>query len=143
VERARALAGENVYGTDEEDLATVTLRVLAALDVRSLASIEAGTGGAVLAILAAAEPEPVRFVGGLLLANDDDASQPPAADATLRVRLLPIDARGRSRVEVSLSGVATLDDVQTRVHGSGPQRQRRAAFAALDQVRRALRRDSY
>ena len=143
VERARALAGEDVYGTDEEDLATVTLRVLAALGVRSLASVEAGTGGALLAILAAAAPEPVRFVGGLLVADDDDASQPPAADATLRVRLLPIDARGRSRVEVSLSGVAILDHVQTRVHGSGPQRQRRAAFAALDQVRRALRRDSY
>ena len=143
VERARALPGEDVYGTDEEDLATVTLRVLAALGVRSLASVEAGTGGALLAILAAAAPEPVRFVGGLLVADDDDASQPPAADATLRVRLLPIDARGRSRVEVSLSGVAILDHVQTRVHGSGPQRQRRAAFAALDQVRRALRRDSY
>jgi hypothetical protein len=27
---------------------------------------------------------------------------------------------------------------EARVHGSGPQRQRRAAFAALDQVRRAF-----
>jgi hypothetical protein len=27
---------------------------------------------------------------------------------------------------------------EVRVHGSGPQRARRAAFAALDQVRRAL-----
>ncbi len=66
-------------------------------------------------------------------------SQPLAADAVLGVRLLPTDAHGRSRVEVSVSGVVTVDHVEARVHGSGPQRQRRAAFAALDQIRRALR----
>jgi hypothetical protein len=138
VARALALAGEHVYGTDAEDLATVALRLLAARGVRSLASVEWRTGGTLLAILAAAEPEPVRYVGGLLLANADDTSQPPPADAVLRVRLLPIDAHGRSRVEVSVSGIAALERIQTRVHGSGPQRQRRAAFAALDQIRRAL-----
>jgi nicotinamide-nucleotide amidase len=139
VERALTLAGEHVYGTDTEDLATVALRSLATRGVRSLASVESGTGGALLAILAGAEAAPVRFVGGLLLADTEEASEPPVADAVLHVRLLPIDAHGRSRVEVSLSGVATLDAIQTRVHGSGPQRGRRAAFAALDQVRRALR----
>jgi hypothetical protein len=41
-------------------------------------------------------------------------------------------------VEVSLTGHIPLGPLRTRVHGSGPQRQRRAAFAALDQVRRAL-----
>jgi nicotinamide-nucleotide amidase len=139
VERALALAGEHVYGTDDDDLAAVALRALAARGVRSLASVESGTGGALLAILAAAESAPVRYAGGLLLADADDASRPPAADAVLRVRLLPIDAHGRSRVEVSLRGVVALDAVQARVHGSGPQRQRRAAYAALDQVRRSLR----
>jgi hypothetical protein len=138
VERARALAGEHVYGTDDDDLAAVALRALAPRGVRSLASVESGTGGALLAILAAAESAPVRYAGGLLLADADDASRPPAADAVLRVRLLPIDAHGRSRVEVSLSGALTLDRLRARVHGSGPQRQRRAAYAVLDQVRRAL-----
>ncbi len=140
VARALTLAGEHVYGTDADDLAGVALRALAARGVRTLASVESGTGGTLLAILAAAEPEPVRYLGGLLLADADDAGQPPTADAVLRMRLLPTDAHGRSRVEVSLSGVVALDRMQTRVHGSGPQRQRRAAFAALDQVRRALRR---
>lgn len=135
-----ALAGEHVYGTDADDLTSVALRALASRGVRSLASVESGTGGTLLAILAAAEAEPVRYAGGLLLAAAGEvASGPPAADAVLRVRLLPADAHGRSRVEVSLSGVVALDRILTRVHGSDPQRQRRAAFAALDQLRRALR----
>ncbi len=134
VERALGMIGEHVYGTDDDDLASVALRVMGERGVRTLASVESGTGGALLAILAAAaEPGPVRYVGGVL-----DADLQPAADAVLSLRLLPIDAHGRSRVEVSLSGTVTLERVQARVHGSGPQRQRRAAFAALDQVRRAL-----
>jgi nicotinamide-nucleotide amidase len=137
VERALALAGQHVYGTDDDELAEVTLRALASRGVGSLASVETGTGGALLAILAAASHDVVRYVGGLLLSDPDDASPPPPADATLHVRLLPIDAHGRSRVEVWLSGAVALDPIETRVHGSGVQRQRRAAFAALDQVRRA------
>jgi hypothetical protein len=31
-----------------------------------------------------------------------------------------------------------LPRVEVRIHGSGPQRIRRAAFAALDQIRRAV-----
>jgi nicotinamide-nucleotide amidase len=138
-ERALALAGQHVYGTDADDLAKVTLRALASRGVGSLASVETGTGGALLAILAAASDPGTSYAGGLLLADPDDASPPPAADATLHVKLLPIDAHGRSLVEVWVSGAVTLERMQTRVHGSGPQRQRRAAFAALDQVRRALR----
>ena len=56
----------------------------------------------------------------------------------LRLRLLPQDAHGRSRVEVELTGLVSLPRTQTRIHGSGPQRLRRAAFAALDTVLRAL-----
>lgn len=140
VQGALAVAGEHAYGTDADDLAGVALRALAAHGVHSLASVESGTGGALLAILAAAEVEPVRYTSGLLLADAGDASQSPAAaDALLVVRLLPVDAHGRSRVDMELRGTVTLDGTQTRVHGSGPQRQRRAAFAALDQLRRALR----
>lgn len=139
VERALSLLGDHVYGTDDDDLAQVALRSLARNGVHFLASVEAGTGGALLAILAAAAtPGPVRYVGGLLLADPDDASPAPAAEATLRVSLLPIDAHGRSRVEVSLSGLVPFGPIRARVHGSGPQRQRRAAYAALDQVRRAV-----
>ena len=139
VARALSLAGDSVYSAGPDDLVAVALRSLAARGVGSLASAEVGTGGALLAILAAAEPQPVRYAGGILLTEPGGASQPPAADAVLQVRLLPTDAHGRSRVEVSLTGVTTVDQVEARVHGSGPQRHRRAAFAALDQVRRALR----
>ena len=138
VARAFALLAEHVYGTDDDDLAQVALRALAGAGVASIASVESGTGGALLGILAAADPGPVRYSGGLLVTDPDDAGPPPSADATLRVSLLPIDPHGRSRVEVSLSGAVTLAPTQTRVHGSGQQRQRRGAFAALDQVRRSL-----
>jgi hypothetical protein len=60
------------------------------------------------------------------------------ADGIIQLSLLPTDAHGRSRVRVSVSGAVTLAPVEVRVHGSGPQRARRAAFAALDQVRRAF-----
>jgi nicotinamide-nucleotide amidase len=142
VERAIALLGDHVYGTDDDDLADAALRALARHGVRSLASVEAGTGGALLAILAAAPDGPVTYVGGLLETDAGEAGTPglaPAADATLRLSLLPADEHGRSRVEVSVDGVPALGKLRTRVHGSGPQRQRRAAFAGLDQVRRATR----
>ena len=139
VARALSIAGDHAYGTDDEGLALIALRALARHGVRTLASLESGTDGTLLAILAAADPEPVHYVGGLLLTEPSDAARPPAADATLHVTLMPIDALGRSRVRCTLSGAVNVSTVESRVHGSGPQRQRRAAFAALDQVRRALR----
>ncbi len=138
VARALSLLGDNVYGTDDDELEATVLAALARHGVGTLSSVESGTGGALLAILAAAAAEPLRYVGGLLLSGPDGASSPPPADASLLVRLLPADGHGRSRVEVSFSGDRAFGPTRTRVHGSGPQRQRRAAFAALDQVRRAL-----
>lgn len=139
VQRALGMVGDHAYGTDTEQLAITTLAALGRRGVRSLASIESGTGGTLLAILAeaAVTEGAAHYAGGVLLADPDDATAPPA-DATLRVDLLPADDHGRSRVEVSLTGHIPLGPLRTRVHGSGPQRQRRAAFAALDQVRRAL-----
>ena len=138
VDRALSLLGEHVYGTDDDELVEVTLRALASRGVGSLASVEAGTGGALLTILATASGDSVHYVGGALLADRDEEVPRPLAEATLLLRLLTIDAHGRSRLEVSLSGAAALGPILARVHGSGPQRKRRAAFAALDQVRRAL-----
>jgi nicotinamide-nucleotide amidase len=139
-QRALSILGGHVYGTDDEQLATTTLAALGRRGVRNLASVESGTGGTLLAILAdAAVPEgAARYVGGLLVAEPGDTIGPPAADATLHVDLLPADDHGRSRVEVSLTGLVPLGLLRTRVHGSGPQRRRRAAFAALDQVRLGL-----
>jgi len=138
VARALALLGENVYGTDEADLATVALAALGRAGVTTVASWEANTGGTLLSVLAAAEPAPgaARFVGGVL--DGGGATPAPVADAVIQLSLLPTDAHGRSRVRVSVSGAANLPMVEVRVHGSGIQRQRRAAFAALDQVRRGF-----
>lgn len=133
VARALSLAGGHAYGTDADDLAAVALRALDRHGARSVASVESGTGGTLLAILAAAEAGPVRYVGGVL-----DADLEPVADAVIRLSLLPIDANGRSRVRIAVTGAAEMPMVEVRVHGSGPQRARRAAFAALDQVRRGL-----
>ena len=128
--------GDDAYGTDDADLATAALIVLGDLGVGTLASWESDTGGALLAILAAADAPPpaARYVGGILDAGG--ASGPPMADAVLQVTLLPQDAHGRSRVRVAVSGATALPPTEVRIHGSGPQRLRRAAFAALDVVRR-------
>jgi nicotinamide-nucleotide amidase len=138
VARAIALLGDAVYGTDDADLAAVALAALGRAGAATVASQEADTGGTLLAILAAAEPAEgsARFVGGVLDGGGVPAM--PAADAVIELALLPMDANGRSRVRVSVSGALSLPQVEIRVHGSGPQRSRRAAFAALDQVRRAL-----
>ncbi|MCC6618735.1 MAG: hypothetical protein IT341_06810, partial [Chloroflexi bacterium] len=118
------------------DLAGVALARLAALGVGTLATWESDTDGALLAILAAvpSAPDRGRYLGGVL--NLGTPSGPPLADATLQVSLLPTDANGRSRVRVAMSGKVTLPQTELRIHGSGPQRLRRAAFAALDAVRR-------
>jgi len=132
--RARSLLGEHVYGTDDDELAGVALAALGGAGVGTVSSRESRTEGTLLAILAAAEPEPgsARYLGGTL------DGPPPEADAVIEVSLLPVDANGRSRVRVSVAGAARVPETEVRIHGSGQQRLRRAAFAALDQVRRAL-----
>ena len=77
---------------------------------------------------------PQRYVGGILDAGG--ASGPPVGDAVLQLSLLPQDAHGRSRVRVAISGAVSMPTTELRIHGSGLQRLRRAAFGALDAVRR-------
>ena len=134
-ESVRALGG-HVYGTDDEDLASVALVRLGDLGTRELSSWEADTGGALLAILSAATPADgaARYLGGVL--DVGGSGGPPIGDAVLQVSLLHQDAGGRSRVRVALSGAVSMSPTELRIHGSGPQRLRRAAFAALDAVRR-------
>ena len=136
--RAMSAIGDAVYGTDADELASVALAAIGRTGASTVASLEAGTAGILLSILAAVEETAgqARFVGGVL--SVDEGSAPPGADAVIQVSLLPIDAHGRSRVRVTVSGTLSLPTVEVRVHGSGPQRSRRAAFAALDQVRRAF-----
>jgi nicotinamide-nucleotide amidase len=136
--RARQLLGDHVWGDEGDDLAGVVLAALGATGARTVASWEANTGGALLAILAAvpAVDGAAQFVGGVLDAGG--AAAAPVADAVIQVSLLPTDAHGRSRVRTSVTGAVSMPRAEMRIHGTGPQRQRRAAFAALDQVRRAL-----
>ena len=136
VSATRDALGEHAYGIDDEDLASAALARLGALGATTLASWEADTQGALLAILSATPPleGSARFVGGTLDAGG--ASGPPVGDAVIQLSLLPQDAHGRSRVRVAITGTASLPMTELRIHGSGPQRLRRAAFAALDAVRR-------
>jgi nicotinamide-nucleotide amidase len=137
VEVARALLGDAVWGVDGDQLPAIALAALGRGGATTVTSWEADTHGALLALLAAVEPVDgaARYLGGVLDAGG--APAPPVADAVLQVSLLPMDAHGRSRVRVALSGAVTISLVELRIHGSGPQRLRRAAFAALDHVRRA------
>jgi hypothetical protein len=127
-----------VWGHDADDLAAVVLAALGRNGVRSIASWEADTGGALLSLLAAvpAVDGAARYAGGVL--DSGGAPQAPLADACLQLSLLPQDAHGRSRVRVAMSGAVNLPQRELRIHGSGEQRRRRAAFAALDAVRREL-----
>ena len=140
VAQALALLGDHVYGTDGDTLPGAALAALGRHGIRTLATHETGTDGGLLAILAghAAAPGETRFAGGVLAVGDEKTGEPPAADAILVVTLAGEGALGRSRVTVRLeaSGVG-FPDRELRIHGSGPQRLRRAAFAALDAVRRA------
>jgi nicotinamide-nucleotide amidase len=131
-----AALGDGVYGTDDDDLATVALVRLRELGVHEVASWEADTDGALLAILAAspARDNAARFTGGVL--DHGGSAGTPVGDATLQLSLLPQDTHGRSRVRVALNGAVSMPMTELRIHGSGPQRLRRAAFAALDAVRR-------
>ena len=128
--------GEHAYGIDDEDLASAALARLGALGASTLASWEADTEGALLAVLSATPPREgsARFVGGVL--DVGGVSGPPVGDAIVQLSLLPQDAHGRSRVRVAVTGTVSLPMTELRIHGSGPQRLRRAAFAALDAVRR-------
>ena len=128
--------GDDAYGTDDDELADLALRRLGELGARTVASWESGTGGVLLAVFAGAEAREAAaaYVGGVL--DVGGASGPPIADAVLQLVLLPQDAHGRSRVRVSVSGAVSAAVPELRIHGSGPQRLRRAAYAALDAVRR-------
>jgi nicotinamide-nucleotide amidase len=140
VARAVSALGDDVYGTDAQTLPGVALASLRGAGVETLASVETGTDGALLAILArhAAGGGETRYLGGALVKEEGSGPAPGAADAMLRITLGPPAALGRSRVSVSLAAEAVgFDDRQVRIHGSGSQRLRRAAFAALDVVRRA------
>ena len=136
--RAVAALGDHVWGIDDEELAGVALAALGRAGAATVASWEADTGGALLAILAGAEPGTgaAQYVGGVLDAGG--AAAAPVADAVIQLSLLPTDGHGRSRVRVAVAGKVVLPRVEVRIHGSGAQRLRRAAFAALDQVRRTL-----
>jgi len=139
--RALALLGDNVYGTDADTLPAVALRSLATASCATLASVESGTDGALLTILSGHAPVAgeARFIGGLLVLDGGPQQPPPAADAVLRVRLSMPGSLGRSRVGVALEAASHgFAEREVRIHGSGPQRLRRAAFAALDAVRRGL-----
>lgn len=144
--RALAALGDQVWGTDDAELAAVALAALGRAGVATLASRETGTGGTLLALLAGAEPVAgaAHFTGGLLDAAGGAVPTADAvdADAVVRLSLLPIDGHGRSRVRVAVSGLVTIAPTELRIHGSGPQRLRRAAFAALDQLRRVSSRAS-
>ncbi len=135
VARACQLLGDDVYGTDAQTLPEVALRALRRRGAGSVAVHEIGTDAALMAVLAALRPsdELATFVGGGLLAEPS-----VDADALLHVTLLPEDRHGRSLVDVSMEGIAPVEVRRVRIHGSGPQRLRRAAFASLDVVRRSL-----
>jgi nicotinamide-nucleotide amidase len=136
VDEALGVLADDAYGTDDEDLPHAALRRLAELGAGSVASWEADTEGALLAIMAAAAPAAgcATYAGGVLDAGTP--SGPPVADATVQLSLLRQDAHGRSRVRVAVSGAVSMPMAELRIHGSGPQRLRRAAFAALDAIRR-------
>lgn len=135
VTAAVELLGIDTYGTDE-DLASAALRRLADLGAASVASWESDTGGALLAILAGTAPREglASYAGGVLDAGTPTG--PPVGEAVIQLSLLPQDANGRSRVRVAVAGTVAMPMTELRIHGSGPQRPRRAAFAALDAVRR-------
>ncbi len=135
VERALAALGDDAYGTDDDDLASAALSHLGQLGVKTMASWESETEGALLSILSmtVAREGAARYLGGVL--DMGTPAGPPVGDAVLQVSLLAQDANGRSRVRVALSGGVAMPPVELRIHGSGPQRARRAAFAALNAIR--------
>jgi nicotinamide-nucleotide amidase len=128
--------GDSAYGTDDTELGGLALARLGELGAAGVSSWEADTRGALLAILAATAPagSSASYLGGVL--DQGGSAPPPIGDATIQLSLLPQDANGRSRVRVAVTGAVSMPMTELRIHGSGPQRLRRAAFAALDAVRR-------
>jgi nicotinamide-nucleotide amidase len=139
VERATAILGEAVWGLDADELAGVALAALRLNGAATVASWEADTHGSLLSVLSGAHDPAgaARYLGGVL--DVGGAAPLPVADAVIQLSLLPQDGHGRSRVRVAVSGNPSLPMREVRIHGSGDQRFRRAAFAALDQVRRLSR----
>lgn len=137
VERALAALGEDAYATDQATLVDAALGALARRGVTTIATVESGTHGALLSALSelgqGAEP---RFVGGVCGERADAAALD--ADATLFLAADVNDDRGRARCTVRLGGMAAFGERRSMVQGVGAQLYRRAAFSALDQVRRAL-----
>lgn len=138
VARCRDALSEAVWGLDDDHLPEVALSALGVAGAESVASWEADTNGALLTLLAGAQKVEgaAAYVGGTLDAGG--AHSAPLADAVIQLSLLPEDGHGRSRVRVAISGAVQLAQTELRIHGSGDQRLRRAAFAALDHVRRSV-----
>ena len=136
VQSCVAALGDAVWGLDDDHLAEVALARLGAAGAAKVASWEADTHGALLSALSGAVSGEgaAAYVGGTL--DGGGAAPAPMADVVIQLSLLPEDGHGRSRVRVAVSGAVRLKQTEVRIHGSGEQRLRRAAFAALDQVRR-------
>ncbi len=120
--------GGDAWGVDGERLPEVALRAVGG----TLSSLEHGLHGALAAVLAGTSG----YVGGIVAEAAADVS-PLSADALLSVRLGDPGAHGRSMVACELRTANGSQGWRLRIHGSGPQRDRRAAYAALDAVRRA------
>src|SRR5439155_13634401 len=141
--RALAILGDDVYGTDEQTLPGVAMAALRRAGVHTLVTIESGTDGALLAILAGHEPAEgeARYLGGSLVQEGPEPGPMPV-EGVLAVRLGAQAALGRSRVTVSLvaPGIG-FEGREARIHGSVAQRLRRRAVAALHRLRRECRAD--
>src|SRR5207302_8977298 len=88
VRRAISTLGDDVYGTDGETLPGLALAALRRAGVGTLASLESGTDGALLAILAAhrgAEGD-ATYRGGALFIDGERPQAPAAVDAALTVQ---------------------------------------------------------
>ena len=122
--------GQDAWGVDDERLPDVALRAVGG----TLSSVEHGLHGTLAAVLAGTPG----YVGGIVAEAAADVSPLPA-DALLSVRLGEAGAHGRSTVACELRTGGGSQGWRLRIHGSGPQRDRRAAYAALDALRRASR----
>ena len=141
--RALAALGEDGYGTDDTTLVDVAQRSVATSGLRSLATAEFGARGALISVLAESWPSGgPRLVGGTVHHGPSQGWSPQVgdhpADATLILRLDEEEATGRGRCAVRLEGAVAFPEHHFRVHGVGPQLRRRAAFGALDLLRRIL-----
>jgi nicotinamide-nucleotide amidase len=122
--------GPDAWGVDDDRLPDVAMRAVGG----TLSSVEHGLHGALAAVLAGT----TGYVGGIVAEAAADVSPLPA-DALLSVRLGAAGAHGRSTVACELRTASGSQGWRLRIHGSGPQRDRRAAYAALDAVRRTAR----